>query len=80
MKDNTKFGGDFLKGQKYKCECGFSIPIPRGIPDKLRKLECPKCGIIYRVCAKKAWQFLPVRVRIRQRLAASLTPIPHARG
>jgi len=35
---------------------------------------------IKRVCAKKAWQFLPVRVRIRQRLAASLTPIPHTRG
>jgi len=33
-----------------------------------------------RVCAKKAWQFLPVKVRIGQRLAASLTPIPHARG
>lgn len=38
-------------------------------------IEYPK-----RVCAKKAWQFLPVRVRIRQRLAASLTPIPHTRG
>lgn len=25
----------------------------------------------------EAWQFLPVRVRIRQRLAASLTPILH---
>ena len=32
------------------------------------------------VCAKKAWQFLPVRVRIRQRLATSLTPIPHTGG
>jgi len=28
----------------------------------------------------EAWQFLPVKVRIRQRLATSLTPIPHARG
>jgi hypothetical protein len=33
-----------------------------------------------RVCAKKAWQFLPVRVRIRQRLATSLTPKPHTGG
>jgi len=28
----------------------------------------------------KAWQFLPVKVRIRQRLAISLTPIPRAGG
>jgi len=28
----------------------------------------------------EAWQFLPVRVRIRQRVATSLTPIPHSGG
>jgi hypothetical protein len=28
----------------------------------------------------EAWQFLPVRVRIRQRVATSLTPIPHSEG
>ena len=28
----------------------------------------------------KAWQYLPVRVRIRQRLAISLTPIPRVEG
>ena len=27
--------------------------------------------------SSKVWQFLPVKVRIRQRLATSLTPIPH---
>ena len=48
----------------------------------IKKYFCQitKESIEYRVCAKKAWQFLPVRVRIRQRLAASLTPIPHTRG
>lgn len=28
----------------------------------------------------EAWQFLPVRVRIRQKLATSLTPITHSGG
>ena len=50
MKDITKFSREFLKGPRKKCEdCGFIIPILRGVPDKTRKLECPECGAIYRV-------------------------------
>ena len=29
---------------------------------------------------RQAYQVLPVKVRIRQRLATSLTPISHAKG
>lgn len=48
MKDNAKFSGEFLKWPRKKCEdCGFIIPIPRDII-KSRRLECPKCGSIYR--------------------------------
>ena len=48
MKYNTKYGGDFSKERRYRCEdCDFSIPIPRNIL-KSRRLECPKCGAIYR--------------------------------
>ena len=49
MKDNNKFNGKFLKGLRKKCEdCDSNIPIPRDILNKSRKLECPKCGAIYR--------------------------------
>ena len=48
MKDDTKFSGEFLKGPKKRCEdCGFVILIPRDIM-KSDRLECPKCGAIYR--------------------------------
>ena len=48
MKDNTKFSREFLKGPRKKCEdCGFVISIPRDIM-KSHRLECPKCGAIYR--------------------------------
>jgi len=48
MKDDTKFSGEFLKGPKKRCEdCGFVILIPRVIM-KSDRLECPKCGAIYR--------------------------------
>ena len=48
MKDNNKFSGEFLKGPRKKCEdCGFVMRIPRDIM-KSDRLECPKCGAIYR--------------------------------
>jgi len=65
---NTKYGyAGFFGREIHKVSKEFDITKKQSGNNK-------------KVCAKKAWQFLPVKVRIGQRLAASLTPIPHTRG